>query len=625
MQVSLNTRKLTSFTLVAFIVGGALGGILFKLGGVYVPGSDLSQVFGNMKRFTSYDELKEYLTEYSSGHFRYYSRSLGFPMSIFEFVMSGDGKAIQAPEASTSTDYSGTNIQVEGVDEADVVKTDGEYIYYVQGTQIIIIKAYPTEEASIVTRIKSKNHITDIYVSNNRLVAFTSNEYYYYDYFKEDDHRGPQTTLTVYDISDKENPEKIRELGMDGYYFNSRLIGDFLYYIITNPAYVNDDIVPLPGIRENPTWCNIEPESIWYPNNTRGWMQYYTIAVLDTQDPEAKLATETFLLDEGSTIYVSPSNLYLTTQGWSSDTTITKIGIEEGSIIFKANGTVPGYVLNQFSMDEHNGYFRIATTDHDWRSGSSGNNVYVLNEEMEIVGELEDLAPGEEIYSARFMGERCYLVTFKKVDPLFTIDLSDPENPTVLGKLKIPGYSDYLHPYDENTLIGLGKETVEAEEGDFAWYQGVKISLFDVSDVVNPRELAKIEIGSRGTDSPALYDHHAFLFSKARNLLVIPILEASIDENDFSGEVPSNFYGEYTYQGAYVFSISREGIELRGTITHLDEDNIDLLKSGYWFESGYQVERSLYIEDNLYTLSKGMIKINNIETLSELAAIELGK
>jgi uncharacterized secreted protein with C-terminal beta-propeller domain len=627
MQVSFDTRKLTSFAIVAFIVGGTLGGILFNLGGVYVPSSDLGQVFENMKRFTSYDELKEYLTEYSSGQFRYYySRGLGFPMLTFDIAMSGDGKAVQAPEAGTSTDYSGTNIQVEGVDEADVVKTDGEYIYYVQGNQIIIIKAYPAEEAGIVTRINSENYITDIYVSSNRLVVFASSDYYYYyDYFEEDDQRGPQTTLTVYDISDKENPEKIRELGMDGYYFNSRLIGDYLYYIITNPAYVNDDIVPLPGIREDSTWCNIEPESIWYPNNTRGWMQFYTIAGLDIKDPEAKLATETFLLDGGSTIYVSASNLYLTTQGWSSDTTITKIGIEEGTIIFKANGTVPGYVLNQFSMDEHNGYFRIATTDHDWRSDSSGNNVYVLNEDMEIVGELEDLAPGEEIYSARFMGERCYLVTFKKVDPLFTIDLSDPENPTVLGKLKIPGYSDYLHPYDENTLIGIGKETVEAEEGDFAWYQGVKISLFDVSDVGNPRELAKIEIGSRGTDSPALYDHHAFLFSKARNLLVIPILEAKIDENDFSGEVPANFYGEYTYQGAYVFSISREGIELRGTITHLDEDNIDLLKSGYWFESDYEVERSLYIEDNLYTMSQGMIKINNLETLTELAAIELGK
>ncbi|HHL41720.1 MAG TPA: hypothetical protein ENJ36_03545, partial [Candidatus Bathyarchaeota archaeon] len=255
--------------------------------------------------------------------------------------------------------------------------------------------------------------------------------------------------------------------------------------------------------------------------------------------------------------------------------------------------------------------------------GSNGNNVYVLDEDLEIVGELEDLAPGEEIYSARFMGSRCYLVTFKKIDPLFTIDLSDPENPTVLGKLKIPGFSDYLHPYDENTLIGIGKETEESEEGDFAWHQGVKISLFDVSDVENPREIAKIEIGDRGSDSPARYDHHAFLFSRARNLLVIPILEAGIDEDDFSGEVPDNFYGEYTYQGAYVFDISLEGIELRGQITHLQDD--ELLKSGFWFESEYAVERSLYIEDNLYTMSQGMIKINDLETLEELAEIDLGE
>jgi uncharacterized secreted protein with C-terminal beta-propeller domain len=526
-----------------------------------------------------------------------------------------------------TTDYSGTNIQVEGVDEADVVKTDGKFIYYARGKQVIILKAYPAEEAVILTRINFENHVSDIYVSGERLVIFTSVDYYYYNYIEEysDNKRnGPQTTLTVFDISNKSSPEKIRELGIDGRYFNSRLIGDYLYYIITNPAFVLEDDVPLPSIKENTTWTTIEPEQIWCPNNTRGWMEYYTIASLNILNTEAKLTIETFLLDSGSTIYVSPKNLYLTSQSWTMETTITKIGITDGAIAFKANGTVPGYVLNQFSMDEHNGYFRVATTDHNWRSGLSGNNVYVLNEDLETVGELENLAPGEEIYSARFMGDRCYLVTFKKVDPLFTIDLSEPDNPTVLGKLKIPGYSDYLHPYDENRLIGVGKETVEAEEGDFAWYQCVKISLFDVSDVDNPRELAKIEIGDRGTDSPALYDHHAFLFSRMRNLLVIPILEARIDKNDFSGEVPANFYGEYAYQGAYVFDINLEGIELRGQITHLD-DEMDLLKSGYWFDSGYEVERSLYIEENLYTLRKGMIKINNLETLSELAKIDLGE
>jgi len=308
---------------------------------------------------------------------------------------------------------------------------------------------------------------------------------------------------------------------------------------------------------------------------------------------------------------------------YGEDSEITKIGISGGSIVGRGNATVPGYVLNQFSMDEHDGYFRVATTSRSWRSGAEGNNVYVLDENMETVGRLENLAPGEEIYSARFMGDRCYLVTFKKVDPLFTIDLSDPENPRVLGKLKIPGYSDYLHPYDENTLIGVGKETEEAKEGDFAWYQGVKISLFDVSDVENPRELAKIEIGDRGTDSPALYDHHAFLFSKARNLLVIPVLEAQIDEDDFSGPVPGNFYGEYVYQGAYVFHISPDGITLQGRITHISDDS--LLRSGFWFDSEYSVERSLYIEENLYTISKGMLKVNDLGTLEEIVSVELGE
>jgi len=321
---------------------------------------------------------------------------------------------------------------------------------------------------------------------------------------------------------------------------------------------------------------------------------------------------------------VSPTNLYLTSEGWWRETRITKIGIEDGEIKFKANGTVPGYVLNQFSMDEHDGYFRIATTSTN-EGRMEGNNVFVMDSELNLVGSVEGLAEGEQIYSSRFMGDRCYLVTFKITDPLFTIDLSDPENPEVLGALKIPGFSTYLHPYDENIIIGIGKETIEDKWGEIAWQQGVKISLFDVSDVTDPKELAKLEIGDRGTESNALYDHHAFLFSRARNLLVLPILEAQIDESDFAdGKAPDDWYGEYVYQGAYIFDISEEGIELRGKVTHI-EDQDEFLKSGYWFESDYQVERSLYIEDNLYTLSNGMLKVNSLNSLEELAAIKLGE
>jgi uncharacterized secreted protein with C-terminal beta-propeller domain len=241
--------------------------------------------------------------------------------------------------------------------------------------------------------------------------------------------------------------------------------------------------------------------------------------------------------------------------------------------------------------------------------------------DLNIVGSLEGLAPGETIYSARFMGERGYLVTFKQVDPLFVIDLSDPHHPEELGYLKVTGYSDYLHPYDENHLIGIGKETTE--EGEFAWYQGVKISLFDVSDVSNPREIDKEIIGHRGTDSPVLWDHKAFLFDQSRNLMVIPILVAEIDESDYAEGVPAWAYGEPVWQGAYVFYVSLDtGIGLDGRITHI-ENLADLEEGYYYYYSPFSVERSLYIDDILYTISGAKIKMNSLEDLDYINEVEL--
>jgi len=285
---------------------------------------------------------------------------------------------------------------------------------------------------------------------------------------------------------------------------------------------------------------------------------------------------------------------------------------------YVASGEVPGMVLNQFSMDEYGDHFRVATTT---REGTSRNNVYVLNMALNITGSLENLAPGETIYSARFMGERGYLVTFKQVDPLFVIDLSDPYNPEVLGYLKVTGYSDYLHPYDETHIIGIGKETTDA--GEFAWYQGVKISLFDVTDVSNPVEVAKYEIGHRGTDSPVLWDHKAFLFDKSRNLLVMPILVAEVDQSEYPEGVPSWAYGEPVWQGAYVFDISVDGgLQLKGRITHI-ESPADLEQDYYWSYSPLSVERSLYIGDVLYTISDAKIKMNNLENLDYINEVQL--
>jgi uncharacterized secreted protein with C-terminal beta-propeller domain len=303
-------------------------------------------------------------------------------------------------------------------------------------------------------------------------------------------------------------------------------------------------------------------------------------------------------------------------------TIIHRISINSGEIKYESRGEVPGHVLNQFSMDEYNGHFRIATTTGSWDM-TSKNHVYVLDMNLDTVGNLEDLAPGESIYSARFIGNRVYLVTFRKIDPLFVIDLTDPYNPKVLGKLKIPGYSDYLHPYDENHVIGIGKETVAAEEGDFAWYQGVKLSLFDVSDVEKPKEISKYEIGDRGTDSYALRDHKAFLFSREKGIMVLPILLAEIDEEKYPNGVPPNAYGDYVWQGAYVLELTLEnGFLLKGRVTHLETDE-ELEKSGYYFGSPYSVTRSFYIENVLYTVSLKKVKMNDMDTLEQLGEVEL--
>jgi uncharacterized secreted protein with C-terminal beta-propeller domain len=282
-------------------------------------------------------------------------------------------------------------------------------------------------------------------------------------------------------------------------------------------------------------------------------------------------------------------------------------------------------------MDQHGGFFRIATTTGDFWSNTSNNNVFVLDENLSIVAAIENIAPGERIYAARFIGERAYLVTFKDTDPFFAIDLADPYHPRILGNLTIPGYSDYLHPYDENHIIGIGKDTVESDRPDFAWYQGVKIALFNVTNVSDdapPVEMAKVVIGDRGTDSPLLRDHKALLFDREKNLFVIPVSVYEIDDSikEEYGNDTAPVYGTFTFQGAYVYNLTLEnGFVLRGTITHMD--NATGTDGGRWYygygDRGTSISRCLYIGDSLYTVSESMVKAHHLETLQELARIPL--
>ena len=575
-----------------------------------------------LKKFSSYEELKTFIKASSRVRPYFYQES-SRGGSLLSATFSGESRSAlknawglesSAPVVDVPS-YSKTNIQVEGVDEADVIKTDGKYIYLISGKNVTIVKAYPAEEAEILFQIELNGTLKGTFINGDKLVVF-----------EETYINGTLTRIKVYNVSGRENPDLKRDYFTDGNYFNSRMIGDYVYVVINYGARLVEDEVALPKFYSNRGVEEIDTSEIYYSDVPDYSYTFTTIVAVNVQNDEEEPTHESILLGAARGVYVSLNNIYITFPEGEM-TLIYRIHIEGSKIEFAASGEVHGYVLNQFSMDEYLDYFRIATTTgnvaRSWEQATSKNHVYILDMNLRVVGRLEDLAPGETIHSARFMGNRCYLVTFRKIDPLFVIDLETPDEPRVLGKLKIPGYSDYLHPYDENHIIGVGKETVAAEQGDFSWYQGVKISLFDVSDVENPEEIDKYEIGDRGTDSPVLKDHKAFLFDKSKNLLVLPVLVAEIDEEKYSNGVPPNRRGDYVWQGAYVFDISLdEGLVLKGGITHLDDD-ADLMKSGYYFSSSYSVKRSLYIDNVLYTISDKKIKMNSLETLDEINEVEL--
>jgi len=531
-------------------------------------------------------------------------------------LLSGSGKttgavitsSATAPSAESyqgKTEYSGTNIQVEGVDEADIVKTDGEFIYVIVKGKLIIAKAYPESKAEIVSEVDLEEfNPSEIFIDRNKLLIFGSANIRDVVYEVDGDEYTKKVSLTtvqLFDISNREDPELIKSLDFEGSYLTSRKIDDLVYFVLrSRPRYnleedSGEGIIPVYRERAGlETEYEKDFEKIvpcgdveyFKPINAQNMISIISISI---SDPDEEI-NKKVIVGSGENVYVSLDNLYIAEVTRQDETNVHKFALDDGEISYTGNMEVPGIVLNQFSMDEHKGYFRIATTIGHVSKGDSGstNNIYIFDEDLDRIGKIEGLAKGEKIYSARFMGDRGYLVTFKKVDPLFVIDLSDPDDPKVLGKLKIPGYSDYLHPYNENYLIGVGKDTIEADNGNFAWYQGVKIALFDVTDVENPIELHKVIIGDRGTDSEVLRDHKAFLFDKDKNLLVIPV---NVVEANESGD----------FRGAYVYELTiYGGFDLRGKISH---DGI---------------RRSLYIEDILYTISERKIQLNSLIDLDKI-------
>lgn len=310
-------------------------------------------------------------------------------------------------------------------------------------------------------------------------------------------------------------------------------------------------------------------------------------------------------------------------------TIIQKFSINNGTVSYTVHGEIPGYLLNQYSMDEYKDRLRVATTTEYFTSKgvTTANNIYVLDNSLNRVGDLEKVAPEESIYSARFIGDKLYLVTYQRIDPFFVIDLST-NTPKVLGALKIPGYSSYLHPYDDTHIIGIGKETKQNQYGGLQAL-GVKISLFDVSDVSNPATVDTYLIGAEGTDSEILSNPKAFLFDKEKNILSIPIssqyygqpipLASEGSSDSATGKpvdiVPPRPITPNNWKGFYVFGVDPvKGFILKGTVEHY---------SGAYYDYGYG-SRSFYINDSLYTVTSDFMKINDLNDIKhEINSIKM--
>jgi inhibitor of cysteine peptidase len=618
-------------------------------------------------------ELLSKLPAYGSGGFGGMDDGALVRSGVSSTEASNMEKA-EAPQAKAAAgDYSTTNVQVEGVDEADTVKTDGEYIYQINRQRIVISRAYPAGSMKMVSTTRFPDtsfYPQELYLYGKYMVVIGNSSNPVIEYsttagaeskIMPPRYRSSGTVKAiVYDITDRSKIRNLREVEIEGSYLSSRMVGGSLYLI--GNRYLNyygnqsqeNEAGLAPSYRDTAAkdeFVLIGCDKIrYFPRfETANYMVLAGIN-LDRIGEEAKI---TAYLGAGQNIYASQQNLYVAVTRYqppeilpmteirggsavaaksvaapanSQNTVIYKFSLDNGNTTYISRGEVPGTLLNQFSMDEQGKHFRVATTKGDvWRNdeNTSKNNVYVLDEMLNITGRVEDMAPGEKIYSVRFLGDRAYVVTFKTVDPLFVLDLKDPTRPRILGALKIPGYSDYLHPYDENHIIGFGKDTVEMKGN--AYYQGMKMAMFDVSDVSHPKQMFVETIGDRGTDSELLRNHKALLFSREKNLLAFPVtvMEVKDDGTAGNGGKDALAYGQFAFQGAYVYSIDMaKGFLLRGKITHLSEE--DYLKAGnYNYDMSKNVERILYIKDMLYTLSQRMIRANGMSDLKEMGALEI--
>ena len=572
------------------------------LGTMYHPASDYKEVYQTLLKGYQQNNQQNWIEEETSAETS--TAASGAMNSGSDKYYYSDGAeygsaVVDLTEGSKEggKDYSTTNLQMEGVDESDIAKIDGSYIYTVEDKYIVItdIRDGKLKE---VTRFLPKDcgasdRVMEIYVDGDQLILVVQ----CYETSLEEDSafcyemNGKNTTqIQVYSIVDRKNPEFEGRLIQDGYYNTSRKIGDVVYlftqYNMTSDVvgYVEKEYTSvIPKVNGE----KVAASEIYLPESSGE--SGILVSSLDVNKPDKVLDSKLVISGYAQT-YISKDALYLYEEDYDGAmiTNIAKFALDEGRISGVAAAAVRGYVRDTFAINASDGYLRVLTTDYS--TEDEVNALYILDENMKLTGQLTGIAPGEEIYAARFMGNTGYFVTYRNTDPLFTVDLSDPAKPEIIGELKVTGFSEYLHFWDDTHLLGVGYESDE-KTGNI---ENIKLSMFNIENPGEVTEEAKLVL--KDVDySEALYDYKSVIISKDKNLIGLVC-------EDYSGSRTKQTYQIYSYENGTF----KKQAEIPG-INGANYENVRGMYSGNVYY--------LWINDNItsYDMTDGFKKIKERE------------
>jgi lactam utilization protein B len=595
-----------------------------------------------------------------------YGRGYHGDMPAMDYAKDASAKleASQAAPAGMATaapgpqHYTTTNVQERGVDEADLVKTDGKHVYTIRNNELLIAKTWPVADSELVARVQFKKLVaSQIYLHGDEVIVTGA----------ASDGTTQATRVVVLDISNRARPKVDRTYDVDGYITSSRVVGDDLYLVQSSAMQLppklfevatktlgqirradqqslrpwevqariartlrttlraelsRDQIASsLPQIRSDGMKRTMQCGDLFVPQNNIG-LGLTSIAKISLAQGRDEIVGA---MVSGGQVYASTESLYVSAPGyaWNEQGMATygtaihqfSLGGREGKPGYVASGSVDGQLLNQFSMSEWKGDLRVATTDEH------GNHLFVMRPKgrtLDTIGTLRGLAKGERIYAGRMFGDKGYLVTFRQTDPLFTLDLSNPEKPKLAGELKVNGFSTYLHPMGNDLLLAIGQDA-----NDDGRVSGLHLQVFDVSNPAKPtrRHHEKLSSWSTYSSSAAERDHHAFNYDPVSGVLAIPTAGTTDNGEQYSGLV------------VYGVDPSR-GFTLHGRVSHRQlatevVDGMCPVEEDPWMKCERstgsiaqfaQIDRSVVIDNHLVTLGTGGLEIHALDKLARREA-----